>query len=108
MGKGLKYQLSACKEYWEIVPEMLEPYRVSLKEQSEKWLEGISIHNAFADECCPDVSCCGGEPWPLALRKIFIEADEETQINMMFMGLEAMVVKYGLSEKVYKRPEEKQ
>jgi hypothetical protein len=108
MGKGLKYQLSSCKEYWEIVPDMLPAYRVSLKEQTEKWVEGISIHNTFADECCPDLSCCGGTPWPLRLRKIFIEADEQTQINMMFMGLDAMLEKYELLGEVYKRPEEKQ
>lgn len=36
----------------------LTPYQHSALQQNEMWLNGISLHNYFNDECCPDFSCC--------------------------------------------------
>lgn len=33
-------------------------YRVSVRQQLILWMNGKSVHNAFANECCPDFSCC--------------------------------------------------
>ena len=36
-------------------------YTESLVHQLRMWIHGVSIHNAFSDECCPDFSCCRPE-----------------------------------------------
>ena len=33
-------------------------YRITVNIQLILWVLGISIHNMYGDECCPDFSCC--------------------------------------------------
>ena len=33
-------------------------YRMSNIIQGLLWLVGLSLHNTYAGECCPDMSCC--------------------------------------------------
>jgi hypothetical protein len=36
----------------------LNPYRLRVIEQGERWVNGESRHNDIDDECCADFSCC--------------------------------------------------
>ncbi len=46
---------------------------ISLQEQLQSWVEGISIHNQ--NGCCPDFSCCKPSLLaPIEVRKIFYNA----------------------------------
>lgn len=84
-----------------------EDYFRFLTHQLEEWIKGNSIHNpnnlfvAVLDEdgelaqysvlpggaCCPDLSCHGGEPWPVEERirfqKFFLEGDTEALNKMI-------------------------
>lgn len=100
-----KFQISTCGKYMEIKPNVLPTYRESVKRQLHLWLHGISEHNTFWDECCPDWSCCGGKLWDLSLRQKFVKAveqnNEELIMQMCIMSLGNAVEEAGLSDEVY-------
>ena len=44
-------------------------YRISNIIQGLLWLIGLSLHNKYAGECCPDFSCCrSGYSTPFKVR----------------------------------------
>lgn len=45
------------KDLW-IAGRRTAEYRDSLIHQTRLWMAGISWHNTYSDECCPDFSCC--------------------------------------------------
>jgi len=60
-------------------------------EQLEKWVNGISEHNATRGECCPDFSCCNPAlKWPEEQRKLFRDHPEVRQ-EMLMMSLGALL-----------------
>lgn len=100
--KDSRYQISECGQYYEIRPELLPMYMFSLMMQTSEWLYGTPMHNTYWDECCPDFSCCGHEPWPYDLRVSFLLADDRTQLDMMFSILQQTIDENGIDlNKVY-------
>ncbi|BAQ02628.1 hypothetical protein AVU38_gp100 [Ralstonia phage RSL2] len=63
------------------------PYRESVKAQLESWVAGKPVHNDYADECCPDFSCCSGSPWPEEKRKAFAGAKDSIRHEMLMGAL---------------------
>lgn len=54
------------------------------REQLYSWLQGVSVHNAYTDECCPDYSCC--QPNLLAVKSErirFVRAYEDADEKVM-------------------------
>lgn len=84
---------------WLILKEQFKvPYRESVMKQLESWVAGKPIHNEYADECCPDFSCCVPDNlWPEETRKVFVGASEEVRFEMLLNSLSTC----SSSEKVY-------
>jgi len=55
--------------------------------QMKKWQMGQFLHNNVRDECCPDFSCCGGEPWSQHTRNAFVEHYEAGKDTSAFLAL---------------------
>jgi hypothetical protein len=96
-----RWQLSEDGQWYEIKPEHLPMFRFANMVQTSNWLEGVSLHNDYADECCPDFSCCGGEIWPLINRKVFLSGGEQNQLNMMMGSLQSLIQEAGVEELVH-------
>ncbi len=82
------YDLSADGTEWVMKPEYAKAYLASCDEQLECWVHGQSLHNSFANECCPDFSCC--EPslqWDAESRKAFQRASPGDRTQMLLSGL---------------------
>lgn len=57
-------------------------------EQLERWVVGESLHNHERGECCPDFSCCSGQPpVELEVRQRFLKAYQEQNEPVMNMML---------------------
>lgn len=57
-------------------------------EQLELWVAGQSVHNHERGECCPDFSCCSGQPAAeLEVRQRFLKAHQEGDEPLMDMML---------------------
>lgn len=58
------------------------------KEQLDQWCDGVSIHNAERDECCPDFSCCNpASAVPIEQRIMFRDRPELRDAMLMgFLG----------------------
>jgi hypothetical protein len=73
-------------------------------EQLRLWVEGTSVHNDEAGECCPDFSCCQpGLLAPKETREAFARASEEerTSMLMMFLGAAIELAMEGKEKGVY-------
>jgi hypothetical protein len=80
-------------KHFELKPELMQPYKESAQKQLALWVAGNPQHNTFADECCPDFSCCQPELlWPEEKRKAFAEANEEYRNHMLMGGINAIMV----------------
>lgn len=73
--------------------------------QLELWVQGISMHNTEADECCPDFSCCGG---PLAsfyerqtFQRLVQTDDTDTEWAMLHIFLGRLLAQEGMQDRVY-------
>lgn len=88
--------------YWVLKQEYKIPYEASVKQQLELWVAGKSTHNTFADECCPDFSCCEPDKqWPEDQRQLFMRASKEVRTQMLFGALGTLVAKAAPDKKVY-------
>jgi len=48
---------------------------MTVEEQLENWVNGVSLHNDDRDECCPDFSCCNPDMHtPKEDRELFVKA----------------------------------
>ena len=73
-------------------------------EQLELWVSGKLVHNGntrLEGECCPDFSCCNGNPWPKEQRITFRDASEQERLFMLFGGLSNLLNKDDEDPKVY-------
>lgn len=74
---------------------------ITIDEQLEKWVAGISIHNVDRNECTPDFSCCAGPLLlaPLEKRQLFYQAhkagDRKTINSLLTEFLGAMLNENG-------------
>ena len=74
-------------------PDLLEKYRESSQAQLDSWVAGNPVHNNFANECCPDFSCCRPELlWPENKRKAFAEANDEVRMEMLMGALNSVTI----------------
>lgn len=94
--KGVK-GIFWCKPCITGEPEERKGEPMTHLRQLERWVGGESVHNRTRDECCPDFSCCGQEPWPKNKRKefaeAFVEEDEEKILSMLMGALGGLVKK---------------
>lgn len=87
-----RWQTTEDGEEYEIKPEHFPMFKFANMVQTANWLEGISLHNEYANECCPDFSCCsGGSMWPYQQRVLFLSGSEQSQINMMLNNLQSLI-----------------
>lgn len=59
-------------------------------EQLERWVAGDSQHNHEMEECCPDFSCCSGQPAvEPQVRQRFLQAylSSDHAVMDMMLGL---------------------
>ena len=85
-----KWQLSADGDYFELIPEQQAIYNEALNIQIELWLHGQNTHNSFSGECCCDMACCGEPAWSYAKKIRYLEANEQTQLNMCLETINAV------------------
>jgi hypothetical protein len=86
------YRLSEDGQSYEMLPEVAEKYTLSINRQLENWLVGVNEHTkalpeGIDDECCPDMSCCGGKPWPQHVRDLFAASSDEVRYEMCMNGM---------------------
>lgn len=86
------HEKSGCGHYLVMKEQYAVPYRESVATQMRLWLEGKPVHNHFANECCPDFSCCSPELlWPEERRKAFAEASPSIRETMLTDALAAVM-----------------
>lgn len=84
------YELDKSGLYWVMKKKYLRKYRRTCGEQLASWYVGKPIHNEYADECCPDFSCCHPEMlWPKEKREKFITSSHREQEEMLVSELPA-------------------
>lgn len=82
--------------------ELCEQGVISCEEQLIHWTAGNPKHNHVRNECCPDFSCCSGQPsWEVDVRERFLKAyqenDGELTFQMLMIGLGSLT----FDDKVY-------
>lgn len=86
------HELDPTGEWWVLKEQFKGPYRESSKKQLEAWLRGAPAHNDYADECCPDFSCCNPKNiWPIEMRESFVNATDEEREEMLMSCLSGLV-----------------
>ena len=86
------HEKSSDGHYLVMKEQYAAPYRESVAKQLRLWLEGKPEHNHFANECCPDFSCCKPELlWPEDRRKAFSEASPLVRESMLTDALAAVM-----------------
>ena len=88
----------------QLPPEDKEAFSTCMPEyQVDLWVNGLSLHNADRDECCPDFSCC--HPDLLSVwdtRKAFKEANRKDREEMRWIFLSKMIQRrYGKKVEIY-------
>lgn len=86
------HEKNAAGDMYVMKEKYAVPYRETVAVQLKSWLEGKPVHNTFANECCPDFSCCHPENlWTEERRKVFANAPEGIREAMASDAIMAIV-----------------